>query len=425
MKKVDLFRTVLLSIILVFFLSFFARAADPIKIGIIGPMQFTQGEGMWNGATMAAEEINKAGGVTIKGAKRLIEIIKVDSNEFLSVPEATNAMELAVSRYKVDFLAGGFRTEAMLAMQDIAMDNKKIFFGCGCAFPGVCELVTKDYDKYKYWFRVTPYNSNFLVKVDFVLLDMVRKLMAKEFGIEKPKVAIVAEKAAWADPMVKVAEATLPKMGMEVVGVWRPSATAKDVNAELSAIQRAGAQIIFVTFSSSVGIPFSKQAGELQIPAAFVGINVEAEKDGFWNATGGKGDYILILNTYAPVKITDKTIPFFNKYKERFKEGPNYTAGTYDALYILKEAIEKTDTLDPDKLVPVLEKTDHIGTSARIMFSKDHDLVFGPDYATGIGTQWQDGKSVCVWPDGWEGIKYEGTVEYKFAPWVLDHYKKR
>ena len=112
------------------------------------------------------------------------------------------------------------------------------------------------------------------------------------------------------------------------------------------------------------------------------------------SATGGKGDCILILNTYAPVKITDKTIPFFNKYKERFKEGPNYTAGTYDAVYILKEAIEKTDTLDPDKLVPVLEKTDHIGTSGRIVFSKDHDLVFGPGDATGIGTQWQDGKSV-------------------------------
>jgi branched-chain amino acid transport system substrate-binding protein len=425
MKKVDVFRVMLLSIMFLFSLSLFTWAADPIKIGIIGPMKFTQGEGMWNGATMAAEEINKAGGVAIKGAKRPVEIVKLDSNEFLSIPDATNAMELAVSRYKVDFLAGGFRTEAMLPMQDIAMDNKKIFLGCGCSFPGLCEKVTKDYDRYKYWFRVTPYNSNFLVKADFVLLDMVRKLMAKEFGVEKPKVAIVAEKAAWADPMVKVAEGILPKMGMEVVGVWRPSATATETTAELSAIQRAGAQIIFVTFSSSVGIPFAKQAGELQIPAPIVGINVEAEKDGFWSATGGKGNCILFLNTYAPVKITDQTIPFFDKYKEKFKEGPNYTAGVYDAVYILKDAIEKTDTLDPDKLVPVLEKTDRVGTGGRIVFSKDHDLVFGPDHSTGIGTQWQDGKVVCVWPDGWEGIKYEGTVEYKFAPWVVDHYKKK
>jgi branched-chain amino acid transport system substrate-binding protein len=415
----------LLSIVAAFALSCFAWAADPIKIGIIGPMKFTQGEGMWNGATMAADEINQAGGITVKGVKRPIELVKLDSNEFLSVPEATNAMELAVSRYKVDFLAGGFRTEAMLPMQDIAMDNKKIFFGCGCSFPGLCERVAKDYDRYKYWFRVTPYNSNHLVKVDFILLDMVRKRMAKEFGVEKPKVAIVAEKAAWADPMVKVAEATLPKMGMEVVGVWRPSATATDVTAELSAIQRAGAEIIFVTFSSSVGIPFAKQAGELRVPAAIVGINVEAQKDAFWGATGEKGNFNLSLSTYSLVKMTDQTIPFFNKYKERFKEAPNYTAGSYDVLYILKEAIEKADTLDAEALVPVLEKTDYKGTAGRVVFSKDHDLVFGPGYSTGTGTQWQDGKNVCVWPDGWEGIKYEGTVEYKFSPLVIEHYKKK
>jgi branched-chain amino acid transport system substrate-binding protein len=425
MKRTDVFRTILLSTIMVFCLSFSAWPADPIKIGIIGPMKFTQGEGMWNGATMAMEEINKAGGITVKGAKRPIELVKLDSNEFLSIPDATNAMELGISRYKVDFLVGGFRTEAMLPMQDMAMDSKKIFLGAGCSFPGLCEKVAKDYNRYKYWFRVTPYNSNHLVKVDFVLLEMVRKLMAKEFGVDKPKVAIVAEKAAWADPMVKVAEDTLPKMGMEVVGVWRPSATATEVTAELSAIQRTGAQIIFVTFSSSVGIPFAKQAGELQIPAAIVGINVEAQKDGFWTATGGKGNFNLSLSTYAQVKMTDQTIPFINKYKERFKESPNYTAGSYDALYVLKEAIEKADTLDSDALVPVLEKTDYTGTVGKVVFSKDHDLVFGPGFSTGTGTQWQDGKNVCVWPDGWEGIKFEGTVEYKFAPWVIDHYKKK
>ena len=32
-----------------------------IKIGVIGPMQFVQGIGHWNGATMAAEEINAKG----------------------------------------------------------------------------------------------------------------------------------------------------------------------------------------------------------------------------------------------------------------------------------------------------------------------------------------------------------------------------
>jgi ABC-type branched-subunit amino acid transport system substrate-binding protein len=36
-----------------------------IKIGVIGPMKFVQGQGHWNGATMAAEEINAKGGIQV------------------------------------------------------------------------------------------------------------------------------------------------------------------------------------------------------------------------------------------------------------------------------------------------------------------------------------------------------------------------
>ena len=310
-------------------------------------------------------------------------------------------------------------------MQDIAMDNKKIFIGCGAAHPELCERVTKDYDRYKYWFRLTPINSKHLVAVDFILLDMAAKAMAKELGIPKIKTAIVAEKAAWADPMVAIAEKKLPEMGMEIVGVWRPSPTATDTSAELSAIQRAGAHMIFVTFSSSVGIPFAKQAGELKIPAPIVGINVESQKDGFWEATGGMGNYGLTVNTYARVKITDKTIPFYDKYKERFKEAPNYTAGTSDAIYLLKEAIERAGTLDSDKVVTELEKTDYDSAAGRIVFDKTHDVTWGAKYVTAVGTQWQNGKNVCVWPLNWEGITYEGTVPYKLPDWVVEYYKKK
>jgi branched-chain amino acid transport system substrate-binding protein len=388
-------------------------------------MKFTQGEGHWNGATMAAEEINKAGGISVKGTKRPIELVKVDSNEFLSIPDATNAMELAISKDKCDFVMGGFRTEAVLVMQDIAMDNKKIFMGCGAAHPELCQRVTKDYDRYKYWFRVTPINSQHLGKVDFILLGTAAKIMATQLGIPKIKIAIVAEKAAWADPIVKAAEENIPKMGMEVAGVWRPSPTATDATAELTAIQRAGAHIIFITFSSSVGVPFAKQAGELKIPAPLVGINVEAQKDGFWQATGGKGEGNVTVNTYARVKITDLTIPFYDAYEKKFKEAPNYTAGTHDAILILKAAIEKVGSLEADKLVPELEKTDMKLASGRFVFTKDHDVTWGPGYITALGTQWQDGKNLAVWPNGWENITYEGVVPFKLAPWVIEHYKKK
>ena len=133
-----------------------SAAAQNIKIAILGPMAFVQGENHWAGAEMARDEINKAGGISVGGTKRQVEIIKIDTNEILSVPDATNAIERAISRDKADFLIGGFRSEAVLAMQEVAMDSKKLFMGVGAAHSKLGLNVEQNYERYKYWFRASP-----------------------------------------------------------------------------------------------------------------------------------------------------------------------------------------------------------------------------------------------------------------------------
>lgn len=413
-------------------------AKDTIKVGVIGPMNFVQGKGHWNGALMAAEEINAAGGIKVGPKKMKIELVKADSNEFLNVTDATNAMERLVSYDKVDFILGGFRTEAVLAMQDIAMDYKKIFIGCGAAHPELCTRVANDYKRYKYFFRGTPFNSQFLVKTCFIQMATVGAILKQTLGIPVVKVAIVAEKAIWVDPMIEAAKAFIPKMGMELVGVWRPSQTATDVTPELSAVQGSGAHMIFTTFSASVGITFARQAGELKIPAVQVGINVEAQKDGFWDATKGMGNYVMTLNTYCRgVEANELTAPFVEGYIKRFGETPTYTADTYTVLvHGLGPAIEKAGSLDPEKIIPVMEERQFKTPSGVIKYMKDeqgrhlHDLTWGPGFLTSLGVQWQDGKMVGVWPNKWKAaegapeITYKGMVPYKIAPWVVEAYKK-
>jgi len=415
-----------------------AGAADVIKIGVIGPMNFTQGQGHWNGATMAAEEINAKGGVTVGKKKMKIELVKADSNEFINLTDATNAMERLMTQNKVDFVIGGFRTEAVMAMQDIAMDYKKIFIGCGAAHPELCLRVAKDYNKYKYFFRGTPFNSMFLVKTSFIHLGTVGAILKKSLDLPQIKIAVVAEKAMWTEPMIKAAEGTIPKMGMELAGVWQPSDKATDVTAELSAIQRSGAHIVFTIFSASVGITFARQAGELKIPAVQVGINVEAQKDGFWQATQGMGNYVMTLNTYARgVEYNELTSPFVDTYLKRFNETPTYNADTYAAIkYTMVPAIEKTGTLDADKLVAFMENDEHKAPSGTVAYYKDeqghptHDLKWGPGYLTSLGVQWQDGELKGVWPNKWKAtpeapeITYKGIVPYKIPPWVIAAYKK-
>ena len=74
--------------------------------------------------------------------------------------------------------------------------------------------------------------------------------------------------------------------------------------------------------------------------------------------------------------------------------------------------------------MPELEKTEHVGAAGRIVFDKSHDVKWGPGYVTAVGSQWQNGKNMVVWPVKWQGITYEGAVPYKLPPWVIEHYKK-
>lgn len=398
-----------------------AHAADPIKIGIVGPMAFVQGENHWNGAMLAADEINKAGGIKVGGESRPIELVKVDTNEILSVPDAANAMERVLTQDDVDFVVGGFRTEAVLAMQDVAMDYQKIFIDVGAAHDKLTQRVGEDYDTYKYFFQVAPTKASDLGKTLFAVLATIAGEIRSGLGKDTPKVAILAEKAAWVEGIVKAAQANLPKMKMEVVGLWQPSPVATDVTAELSAMRRARADMIFTVISGPVGIVLGRQMGELQIPAIPFGINVEAQKEGFWQATGGKGNYVATLDTYGggDVAITDETIPFVKKYKDRFDTLPAYTAATYDALTLLKTAIEQAGSLEADELVPVIEKTDQTGTAGRLVFDKNHAPTFGPGYVTGLAVQWQDGKKVAFWPNNWNGVSYKGVKQFQIPKHMM------
>jgi branched-chain amino acid transport system substrate-binding protein len=149
--------------------------------------------------------------------------------------------------------------------------------------------------------------------------------------------------------------------------------------------------------------------GERQMKATAFGINVEAQKDGFWQATAGKGNYLATLDTYAEVEMTPKMIPFVQAFKKRYNRMPTYNAGTYDALQLLKEVIEKAGSTDAEKLIPIIEKTSFVGTGAILEYDKAHEPIWGIGKDTGIAVQWQDGQKVPFWPGSVKGMK-----PYKF-----------
>jgi branched-chain amino acid transport system substrate-binding protein len=368
-------------------------------------MAFVQGENHWAGAEMARDEINKAGGINVGGKRMQIELIRADTNEIQSVPDATNAIERVITRDKADFLIGGFRSEAVLAMQEVAMDHKKIFLGAGAAHSKLGLNVEENYNRYKYWFRYTPTKDVDLARTLFAVMASIAQQIRTELKTDTPKVALLAEKAVWTQGLIGAAQKNLPAMKMEVVGLWQPSATATDVTAELAAIDRSGAQIVFTMLSGPVGIVVGRQMGERNMKAVAWGINVEGQKEEFWQATAGKAQFVSTLDTYAEVEMTPKTIAFVRAFKERYKKMPTYNAATYDAIIMLKSVIEKENTLDADKLVAAIEKIQHVGSGSVVTFDKRHDLVWGVGTTAGIAVQWQDGQKVPFWPPTVKGMK--------------------
>jgi branched-chain amino acid transport system substrate-binding protein len=379
--------------------------AQTIKIAILGPMAFVQGENHWAGAEMARDEINKAGGISVGGKRMQIELIRADTNEMTSVPDATNAIERVITRDKADFLIGGFRSEAVLAMQEVAMDYKKIFLGAGAAHSKLGLNVEQNYSRYKYWFRYTPTKDVDLARTLFAVMGSIAQQVRTELKTDAPKVALLAEKAVWTEALIGAAQKNLPAMKMEVVGLWQPSATATDVTAELSAIDRSGAHIVFTMLSGPVGISVGRQMGERNMKAVAWGINVEGQKEEFWKAAAGKAQFVATLDTYAEVEMTPKTVPFVQAFRKRYGKAPTYNAATYDAIMFLKANIEKVGSLDADKLVDSMEKTEHVGTGSVVTFDKRHDLVWAVGKTAGIAVQWQDGQKVPFWPPNVKGMK--------------------
>lgn len=413
-------------------------AKDTINIGVIGAMKYSHGQETWKGATMAADEINKRGGVRVSQKRMKIKLLRADSNESSNVQNAANMMEILCFNNKVDFIVGGFRSEAVMEMQDVAMDYQKIYISVGAALPELCNRVAQNYNRYKYYFRGGTFNSYYLAKGCFLQLHYVAEKLRKELGVKNIRVAIAAEKAGWVDAMIEASKKYFPQMGLELAGVFLSSAVATDVTPEIRAIANSGAELVFTLFSSNVGIAFVSQAADLKLPAFMAGINLEAQRLNFWKLTGGKADYLVSMASYCPnVEINKSTKPFLENYMKRFGQLPTATAESYTAIAItLVPAIEQAGSLDPDLLVSIIENREQETPRGSWVYEKDelgrhlHDIKFGSKYALSLGIQWVDGQMKGIWPNkfieapGEQPLTYKGVVDLKIPPLVLTAHKK-
>jgi len=378
-----------------------AGAQGPlIKVGAPGPLQLAVGQGILNGLQLAAGEINADGGIL----GRNLTVMPEDESENPEVGIA--AIRKLIESDKVDVLIGGQTSGVTLAQLPQISRGKTIYLGVGAASPLITEQVRRDYANFKYVFRVSPVSSTYL---GYALADFVDQFVKTE--LRATKIAIVGENLVWVQGVLPALERRIAeKQGLQVVYRELFDVRTTDFSPMFAKARAAGAQFIVPLLSHASSDVVVKTYASLKVPIPWGGIDVKQQESDACEKLGGAsvGEVVLFGAPPLKVAITPKTIPFLEKYTDRFKRAPVYTSyGAYDAMYIYKTAVEKTQSLDPEKVIPFLEKTDYVGTGGRVVFDEAHDLRYGPGYVVLTMVQWQDRCTrALIWPKSLATGKY-------------------
>ncbi|MBE8539311.1 ABC transporter substrate-binding protein [Geoglobus acetivorans] len=386
-----------------------------VVIGVIGPMSLPEGTAEKNAAQLAVDEINAQGGILGLPVKLVVGDTKLNPDT------ATAEFRRLATQENADMITGGFSSGVMSAMMEVMAETKTIFLS-DASSPVHPKMVAENYDKYKYWFRVSQNNGSTFALDLAAMIDYLRSK-----GVEINKVYIIRDEHVWTDPVVAGLTPLLEERGIEIVGDQKVPRGFTEYEQILLDAQDKGADLIMPILAiSGTGDVLAKQWAELQIPAILGGHDLAAIDAQFYEKTGGAANYELflvdggVLITSPPTEMAAK---FIENYKKKYGHYPesHQAYGAYDAVYLYKMAVEaaykdgEKNPFDPDVVVKYLEKYKP-GNPAKltrnIAFYSNHALVWGDEYVRNFIAQWQDGKQYYLYPST------VANGDLKLPPWI-------
>ncbi len=379
-----------------------------IKIGILDDMKYITGEHAWNGAILAAKEINQAGGVLLNGTIHYVGLVAEDTDEANPNLEIIDGILAATKIISNDphYVIGGFLKESLQAYYEVIMDAKIPFLCTGCPSDSFCENVYNDYNRYKYFFRASPINGTSLARELISYLVYLTSFLKAVYGQDAEKFGILREDLAWTMPIANILKSILPvyipnyTLVQEVV--YPISAVPVDFDTYLNMFEAAGAQIVIPIISGPTGAYLGARYGQLKPEYLLCGINFIAQSDTYWDLTAGGGRYEITMQPIHNTNKTYLTIPFWDTFLAEYNKEPIYTGvGSYDAVRMLVYATSQVQSFNADIIVSELEQINQsnpfAGVSGNIAFTESHDLLEGWPYSTELFCQWQmDGNKVVL-----------------------------
>ncbi|HEX8909286.1 MAG TPA: ABC transporter substrate-binding protein [Anaeromyxobacteraceae bacterium] len=397
-----------------------ARAADAtIVLGVPTALGTIEGADSLKAAELAVSEINAAGGVDVAGVKRKLEIVSIDTREAeagVPVNDALAAMEKLVGdRKPAAIVVGAFRSEVLLSAMDMNARYKLPYLCTIAMSPELEKKIAADYAKYKYTFRLCL-SAPFLVRNLTKTLEFIRG----KFGYER--VYFVHQDVAWAKGTAAGVAKLAQAGGWTVAGSDAYPTGSRDFSSSLAKARATGAQVLVPIFDMPESGVLVKQARSMKTTALIAGFISPAGPGNAWTTFNGEIEGLVdfLFEPGALPLQTPRSIAFNEGFARKYGDEArlklsNHGPGpSYDAVYVLAEAITRAGTLDPDALVTQLERTSMDGAIGKITFNKDHQVVFGDDprqAAASLAFQWRAGKRVVVFPES----AAEGQIEVATA----------
>lgn len=354
----------------------------------------------YRGAILAIEEINAKGGVSGMKFRAVTEDTR-EGDPGTPLETCIKAVEKLATRDHCDFIFGTWRSEFAIAALETASKYKKVNF-VGGATSVLGEKVEKEYDKYKYAFKINGWPN--VITSALVWKEYFEYLKPRLEKAGPPlTVFLVGDATHFGRNSLPVVTKFLEGAGFKVAGSVELPFAASDVALELSKARNSGASYaVIILAGGPSAYACARQYYDLKVPMPILGNLSPAQSEPEWpKVTDNKGIGWISTDWFSwPPPKLEGAQAFLDNYVKRWNSSPSGTAsGAYETVYALKAAIEKAGSLDPDKLIKALEGVRIPGISKpEVYWNKTHETPH--PWGSGLMAQWQGpNKKVSIYPE--------------------------
>jgi len=337
-----------------------AQDVQVVKIGHVGPLSGAQahyGKDNENGVRMAIEDLN-AQNLSIGGKKVRFEIVAEDD---AADPKQGTAAAQKLCDAKVSGVVGHLNSGTTIPASKVYND---------CGIPHVTGAATNPNltkPGYKTTYRIIANDNALGAGLAFYAAD----------ALKLKKVAIIDDRTAYGQGAADVFKKTAAAKGIQVVDEQFTTDKATDFMAILTAIKSKGPDAIFFGGMDPQAGPMLRQMEQLGLNnVKYFGGDGICTSEVAKLAAGAKTlENVVCAEGGASLQKMPGGTAWKAKYDAKYPgQFQVYSPYTYDATFVLVDAMKRANSVDPKVYTAKLIETNFKGVTSTIAFEPNGEL---------------------------------------------------